>query len=257
MTANQFTNNTKNFFDQRADLYQKVNLLVFSKSGKMEVEKFYQFFNPCPKANLIELGAGYGRFVIPLLELGHKVTAVDISQKSIKVINREAKKHQLEKRLKLIKSDFTQPVFENVYDGAYCIGTFHLLAETEKQRIKILSNLVKSVKPGGIVLLIEPNPFNPFFYPFYLFSPQVSWEVEKHFRKSNEKNLMKIFKQLGLKDITVSYFGFFPLRFVNYFPAVAWLNQMVNYLPLVNKVSSFIYIRGVRASSFQKSNIKK
>lgn len=118
------------------------------------------------------------------------------------------------------------------------------MAGKEEERIKILGNLVKSVKPGGTVLLIEPNPLNPFYYPFYWFSREVSWEVERHFIKSAEGNLRKILKNLGLEKIQVNYVGFLPLRLIEVFPPIKFINMLFNKIPLVNKFSSFIYIKG-------------
>lgn len=246
MKKDLFTKKTKIFFDKRAELYEKANLLKTSKAGGIEFEKFYRFLDLSPKANLIDLGAGYGRWVLPLLQLGHKVTAVDISRKSLGVINKEAEKHNLEKNLKIVESDFNKPVFHNVYDGAYCISTFHLLAGIEEERINILSNLVKAVKKGGTILLIEPNPLNPFFYPFYFFSSQVDWKVEKHFLRSTERNLRNIFRKLSIGETKVEYFGFFPLRFINTFQPTALLNKFVNETPFIKKFSSFLYIKGIK-----------
>lgn len=241
---NTYQNKTEKFFDKYVSRKKDLDLLQMSKAGRIEFEKFFDFLNLPKGSSVIELGSGYGRFVLQLLKRGYKVTAVDISQESLDILLDQARKNNIDKNLKLVRSDFSKPEFINMYDGAYCISTFHLLAGTEEKRIEIFSNLVKSVKKGGSVAAIEPNPLNPFYYPFYWFSNQVSWEIEKTFIKSCESNLRKIFKRLGLEDIEVSYMGFLPNRFINSIEVIKYLNGFVNSMPILNKFSSFTYIKG-------------
>jgi ubiquinone/menaquinone biosynthesis C-methylase UbiE len=241
---NAYQEKTEIFFNEFASRKKNLNLLQMSKAGRIEFEKFFKFLSLPKGSNLIELGSGYGRFVLQLLKRGYKVTAVDISQESLDILLDQAKKNNIDKNLKLIKSDFSKPKFDNSYDGAYCISTYHLLAGAQEKRIEIFSNLVKSVKKKGTVVVIEPNPLNPFYYPFYWFSDQVSWEIEKTFMKSSEFNLKRIFKKVGLDNIKISYMGFLPNRFINSIQSVKYLNGFINSLPIINKFSSFIYIKG-------------
>lgn len=243
-TKNIYQEKTEKFFDKYVAKKKDLDLLATSKAGGIEFEKFFNFLNLPKGSNVIELGSGYGRFVLQLLKRGYSVTGVDISQESLDILLSQAKKNDIEKKLKLINSDFSKPEFSNTYDGAYCISTFHLLAGTEEGRINIFSNLIKGVRRGGTVLIIEPNPLNPFYYPFYWFSNQVSWEIEKTFMKSSEFNLKRIFKKLGLVDIEIEYMGFLPNRFINKIESVKYLNSLVNSIPILNKFSSFIYIKG-------------
>lgn len=243
---NLYQEKTEKFFDKYVSKKKDLDLLQMSKAGEIEFEKFFNFLNLPKGSSLIELGSGYGRFVLQLLKKGYAVTAVDISQESLDVLSDQARKNNIDKNLKLVRSDFSKSQFQNVYDGAYCISTFHLLAGTEEKRVEIFSNLVKSVKKGGSVVAIEPNPLNPFYYPFYWFSDQVSWEIEKTFMKSSEFNLKKIFKKIGLTNIEISYMGFLPNRFINVLDPVKYLNGFVNSVPVLNKFSSFIYIKGKR-----------
>lgn len=247
-TKNIYMNKTEKFFSEYAYRKKGLDLLKSSKAGKLEFEKFFKFLNLPKGANVIELGSGYGRFALQLLKRGYKVTAVDISQESLDVLFYQAKKNNLDKNLKLVKSDFSKLEFINAYDGAYCISTFHLLSGKERQRIKIFSNLLKSVKKGGTVVVIEPNPLNPFFYPFYMFSSQVSWEIEKTFMKSSEANLKRIFRKLGLSGVEVSHMGFLPNRFINSIESVKYINNLINMIPLLNKFSGFTYIKGYKRS---------
>lgn len=250
MGKDNFTSQTKNFFSKESYSGKARNLTIevskFTSARKFEFLNFFSFLDSPKNLKLIELGCGYGRFVLPLLNMGYEVTAVDISKSSLMEIQVEAKRKSLDKKLNIVESDFTKPMFLNKFDAAFCISTFHLLAEKEKDRKKILFNLVRSLKPCGTLMLIEPNPLNPFYYPFYLFSSQVSWQVEKYFMKSTEKNLRSIFREMGIANIKVKYVGFLPLRLIDSFPITAFINNAINRTPLFNKFSSFIYIKGIK-----------
>lgn len=241
---NTYQEKTEKFFTKYVSKKKGLDLLQMSKAGRLEFEKFFDFLNLPKGSRVIELGSGYGRFVLQLLKKGYEVTAVDISKESLDILLSHARENSIEKKLTILKSNFSKPEFANAYDGAYCISTFHLLAGTEEKRIQIFSNLVRAVKKGGTIVVIEPNPLNPFYYPFYWFSNQVSWEIEKTFMKSSEFNLKRIFKKLGLEKIEISYMGFLPNRFINSIESIKYLNNLVNLLPILNKFSSFIYIRG-------------
>lgn len=244
--ANNYQNKTEKFFSTYVTKKKKSDITKVSKAGELEFDKFFKFLKLPAGTSVVELGCGYGRFALQLLKKGYRVTAVDISKKSLNILSDQAKKNKIDKNLILIKSDFSDPIIKNKFDAAYCISTFHLLAGTEEERIRIFSNLVTSVKKGGTVVLIEPNPLNPFYYPFYWFSNQVSWEIEKTFMKSSEFNLKKIFKKLGLVNIEISYMGFLPNRFINYFYGIYFFNKLINVIPILNKLSSFIYIKGFK-----------
>ncbi|MEX2007728.1 MAG: class I SAM-dependent methyltransferase [Candidatus Levyibacteriota bacterium] len=245
MDKNKYRKKTEKFFDEFAQRRKK-NMYIPSKARDLEFDKFFRFLNLKKGSSVVELGSGYGKFVLGLLKRGHRVTGVDISKDSNEILLQIAKEKKLDKNLTLLCSDFSKPPYHNKFDGAYCISTFHLLASKEKDRVKILANLVEAIKENGTIVLIEPNPLNPFFYPFYLFSDQASWNIEKTFLKSSEKNLRKIFKKLRLENIEVSYFGFLPIRFINSFYPVYYVNKLVNNLPLVNNLSSFIYIKATK-----------
>ena len=241
-----FNNKTKVFFDNIAEGIRKDKKKNIDKSSQLELQKLLKFLNLKKGSRLIELGCGTGRFVLFLLKNGFRVTGIDISQISLDVLKDKANKFRLNKNLKLVLDDFKKPILKNSFDGALCISTFHLLSDKESKRIKILSNLTDSLKKGGRLFVIEPNPLNILFYSFYLFHPKTDWNIEKHFIKSNERNLRRIFNNLGLEKIEVDYFGFLPSRLINKYQFIAKLNNFLNKIPVVNKFSAFIFIKGIK-----------
>lgn len=244
---NKFNKKTKEFFDNIAEGV-KTEKEDLDKSSQLELEKLLKFLKLPKGSSLIELGCGMGRFVLYFLKKGYKVTGVDISRKSLDVLKKKATEKGLDKNLNLLLTDFKKLVFKEKFDGALCISTFHLLADKEEQRIKIITNLVASLKKGGVLAIIEPNPLNPLFYPFYAFNSKTKWDIEKHFVKSNEINLKRIFSKLNFCKLKIDYFGFLPSRLINKFPFIEKVNNFLNKMPIIKKLSAFIYIKGVKFS---------
>ncbi|MFH0863480.1 MAG: class I SAM-dependent methyltransferase [Candidatus Gottesmanbacteria bacterium] len=251
MNKTDFRSITKSFFSRplyyRKGRKQTVDFEKFTPARKFEFANFLKFLDPQPGDKLIELGSGYGRFVLPLLNLGYDVTAVDISADGLSALKKEAESNKLDKKLSVLKSDFHNSTYSEEFNKAFCISTFHLLADSEKERINILRNLVKSLKKRGKLLVVEPNPLNLLYYPFYWFDKEVSWEVEKHFLKSTIWNLKRIFRELNLKNINTEYIGFLPLRFIDKYKITKNINYVINNLPIIKNISSFIYISGEKS----------
>lgn len=105
------------------------------------------------------------------------------------------------------------------FDVGLLVSTFYMLAPTQEERIAILKNLIKYIKPGGKVVILDPNPLCPLFYPYYLLHPRVRWAIEKNFLYSNRWNMKRIYKRMGLKNVAIYPYGFFPglNKFLPYF----------------------------------------
>lgn len=234
------------YYDQFANKRKNVNLLSFNRVAEYEFGKIKDRLNLSKPKTIIELGCGMGRYALALAHLGHQVTAVDISRKSLQILNDQAKKNKLTQKLKTLKNDFTQTVFENKFEIGICISTYHVLAKREKERIEILSNFVKSIKQGGTLLIVEPNPFNPLLYLFYLFYPNVQKRDMKEFAKSSPFRIKKVLEQIGMENISINYVGFFPHRFMKWFPKISIINEIINNTPILKIFSSFSYITAVK-----------
>jgi len=237
---------TIGFYDRYALSYKGKDGLDRSRANMLEVDVLEGFLGLPAGSRLIELGCGVGRLALPLLKKGYKVTGVDISRESLSALEELAKKRGLGASLEAVEANFNDVVYEGVFDGAYCASTVHLLADTPEGRHEVFKNLVLSVKEGGVVVVSQPNPFNPLFILYLIFSRSVSWGVEKAFLRYNLSNLKALFSNSGLKSIRYGYYGMLPTRWINRFPHVYKINAWLCGLPLLRHFSAFIFIRGVR-----------
>lgn len=228
-------------FDKYAMGFKNTHLLSLDPAAKYEFTKVLEQMDLAKRRTIIDLGSGIGKYSLLLAKRGHRVTAVDISTQSLKLVRAQAKRYNISS-IRTIKSDFSIARIKHRYDIGLCISTYHVLADNEKGKIKTLGNFIQSLKPGGTLLVVEPNPLNPLFYFFYLFFPGVQRENIRNFLGSSPFRLRKILTSLGMKSITIRYVGFLPLRFIKKFPAVAFINEVLNRIPVINMFSAFSYI---------------
>lgn len=243
---NKHTTENIRYYDTITYRYKNIDLLKFDKAASYQFEKIIEQLDLTKKRNIIELGSGIGRYSLALAKLGHTVTAVDISQEGLNLLEKHAKKNKLGKNITVVNNDFSKVVFRNKYDIALCISTYHVVSDKEDGRIKILSNLLESLKPRGNLLLIEPNPFNPLFYFFYLFYPGVQRRNIISFLTSSPFRLKKILESLEMEKVTVNYVGFLPLRFIKKFSEIIIINEFINKMPFLNITSAFSYITAIK-----------
>lgn len=248
MKSDKQTQENKGFYDKHFGKYTDVNLLEFNKAGEYEFNKVIEQLDLSKKRNIVEFGAGYGKYSLALAKMGHNVTAVDVSRKGLDILLQQAKKHKLEKRVKVLCTDSSAPAFKNEFDIALCISTYQVVSDTEAGRIRILKNFIAALKPGGTLLMVEPNPLNPLLYFWYLFFPGVQRSIIKQFITSSPFRLQKVLTQLGMNVNAINFVGFLPLRFIKKTPLVIPINEVVNKAPLIKYTSAFSYITAVKKS---------
>jgi len=107
-----------------------------------------------PKAKVLEIGAGPGRFTQVLAELGAEIWVADISEKQLELNRNLSKEHGFEKAVvdwrQLDICDLS--VFESAFFDAVVAygGPFSYVLD---QRDLALAESMRVLKPGGIILL--------------------------------------------------------------------------------------------------------
>ena len=110
-----------------------------------------------PGARILEFGPGWGNTTIALAKMGFHVTAVDIEQNFIDLINKRAQMERLD--ITTILGDFS--LIESVsepYDVVLFFECFHHASD----HLALIAAFEKAVKPGGFVCLAA-EPITPDF----------------------------------------------------------------------------------------------
>lgn len=154
---------------------------------------------------ILEVGAGAGRFSIPLKSLGIEVEALDFSP----VLLDELKKK--DSQIKVIKADIDKLESKGSYEAVVGFYVLHHLENLEKS----LASMFRVLKNGGKICFVEPNPNNLMYFIQPFVSKNMSWAEEKGFLKMRERYLKKEFEKVGFSDFKIEKFGFFPPFIVN------------------------------------------
>lgn len=98
---------------------------------------------PPPGAHILDLGVGTGRFAVPLLERGLRVTGVDIAESMMARLRARVGETD---RLELVQADITHLPFPSAsFDVVLTVHVFHLIDDWECA----LDEARRVLKPGG------------------------------------------------------------------------------------------------------------
>ena len=130
------------------------------------LEFSYEVLGDIEGKKLLEIGCGSGFQTIELCKKGAYVTAVDISEESIKAVKRLSKKYDV-KNLEIKKMSAESLEFpDNYFDYAYINCT---LMHTDKE--KVLKECLRVIKPNGLLVFKETLKHWLFAFPYRLLSP--------------------------------------------------------------------------------------
>jgi SAM-dependent methyltransferase len=105
-------------------------------------------------AQILDIGCGYGRHAIELVQRGLAVTGLDLSLPLLIRAADEAQKRALS--VNFVHSDMRGLAFDREFDGAYCMLTSFGYFD-EESNLKVAEGIARALKPGGRFLLDVVN----------------------------------------------------------------------------------------------------
>lgn len=174
------------------------------------IKKFLEVSCLKKEEDILELGCGSGRFTIPIIKRGYKLTCIDISSN---LLDRLRQRIPVNSRSELILGDIT--TLDNDYEERFdrVIGFFilHHLPDLAKN----LKGISRVLKEDGKAVFLEPNPFNPLYYLQILLNKNMRWHGEKGILNIRYKKLNRLFRMAGFERFEMTNLGFFPPFVVN------------------------------------------
>ena len=187
--------------------------------------------------DILEVGCGMGKFTLPLLKKGYKITGLDLSPLLLqKLLEYNDNRFKID----LIASDILQvsSEFNNKFDKVIGFFTLHHFMNLEIY----LQAMSRVLKPGGSIIFLEPNAYNPLYYFQIMFSPTMSWAGDKGVAMMTSKKFKGAAAYAKLEKPTLHKYGFFPPFVVNN-PAGRWAEAMLEKIKFLEGISAFQIVK--------------
>lgn len=199
---------------------EKSSLNKLKKYGQYKYDIFSKLdFDFIPGARVLDLGCGDGSdSAIFKNVFGLKVFSCDIYE------HEDVKKNKLKFQLAGI---YKLPYKSNFFGYVFMHDVLHHIDEPEQRMNKHISGLVEALrvlKPGGTMVIVEANRYNPLFYPH-----MVKMRGHNHFKQSYFKKLVNgSFKS---SDVTFKFFEahVYPKKLLKLFKI--YERVMDNFMP--------------------------
>lgn len=118
---------------------------------KKEVGFICRALDLSKKAKILDLACGQGRHSVELARKGYQITGLDLNKNLLNLAKKSAKKKRV--GLRLIQSDMRKIPSENEFDAVISMFTYFGYFKKERENLKVLREVFKVLKPGGLFLL--------------------------------------------------------------------------------------------------------
>ncbi len=162
-----------------------------------------------PNSRVLELGPGWGNVTLALTQMGHQVTAVDMSEEFLRLI--EARAAQIDAHVETVCGDFSCiDDLQGQWDAVIFFESFH----HSPDHLRLLESLHRIVAPGGKVLFASEPIANDFYLPWgprldgeSLWAIRTNGWFELGFRKSY---FVEALRRTGWSTREVAHAGLTP-----------------------------------------------
>jgi SAM-dependent methyltransferase len=103
-----------------------------------------------PGGQVLDIGCGYGRHAIELVQRGLDVTGLDLSLPLLLRAADEAQRRAMS--VNFVHADMREMAFEKQFDGVYCMLTSFGYFD-EEMNLRVAEGIARALKPGGRFLL--------------------------------------------------------------------------------------------------------
>ncbi len=199
----QYYNNIQlNYFGKRI---KKTMLPIYSPYVSRHTDELIKYAEIKKTDKILDVGCGMGKYTLDMLKKGYKVEGLDLSpfllQQFLRYNNNMF-------QTKLHAADILEAPEElnetfDVIVGYMTLHHLHIL-ETSFQAIYRL------LKPGGKVIFLEPNPYNPLFHLQIWLTPNMNYEGEKGLKDMRCSKVYTAMEFAGFENCDVHRFGLLP-----------------------------------------------
>ncbi len=199
--------------DQR-DYFERTFKTTMVPSGtpyiRRQARAVMQEAGVAPGARVLEVGCGMGRYTLPLAEMGYRVEGLDLTPgllDKLRAFNGGRFDIPLYAGDVVDHAEALADQFDAVV-GFFTLHHVHGLAP-------IYAAMARMVRPGGRIVFLEPNPYNPSYYLQVLLTPRIKWRNERGILQMRRGPIFAAMRAAGLVHPSVARFGVFPPALAN------------------------------------------
>jgi len=151
-------------------------------------------------ARILDVGCGTGVLAARVQAAGYRVSGVEPSEGMLKVLR------QRTPSLHAVRgSGAAVPFADGQFDLAYCVAVMHHIAEPAMVQ-RTVAEMVRVVRPGGLVLIWDHNPRNPYWKLLMARVPQDTGDE----RLVPEEEFLTALRAAGATLVCSQQLGFVP-----------------------------------------------
>lgn len=152
---------------------------------------------------LLEIGAGLGKFTLPLLARGFDVTANDLSPVLL-----ERLRSASVRPVRTVACDVVEVerFVETRFNGIVGFFVLHHLVDFDGT----FRALARVLEPGGRIAFCEPVAWNPLYYLQIALTPGMRFSGEPSLTAMRPGRILPAMRRAGLVDARSQRYGYFP-----------------------------------------------
>ena len=154
--------------------------------------------------DILEVGCGQGRYTLPLLDRGLRITGLDLSPVLLDRLRGAAGEREVE----LVAADVANAPerLRAGFDRVVGFFTLHHMHDFDQ----VFRGMADTLKPGGRLALLEPVAWNPLYYLQIALTPRMTWRGDGGVAKMRPSLVHAAMRRQGLVDCKATSFGLFP-----------------------------------------------
>ncbi|MFC1705536.1 class I SAM-dependent methyltransferase [Planctomycetota bacterium] len=172
---------------------------------RRHVAEISRFAEIGPGDRVLEVGCGMGRYTLLFAEQGIRVEGLDLCSALLDQL-RDSTAGRYEIPLHCADILDVPAELKEQFDAILGLFTLHHLHDLPACFVAMAS----LVKPGGTIVFLEPNAYNPLYYLQILISPGMTWRGDGGIAQMRRSVVLGAMEQAGLRDLSLNRFGFLP-----------------------------------------------
>ena len=174
------------------------------------VDELIRYGKITRKDKVLDVGCGMGKYTLNMLTKGYNVEGLDLNPFLLQQFLRY-NDNRFPVKLHLADIIEAPEELNGQYDyviGFMVLHHLHILHTCFQSMYRLL-------KPGGKIIFLEPNPYNPLFHMQIWFTPGMSYAGEKGLKDMIRKKLSFAAEFANFTGLDIHRFGMFPPALYN------------------------------------------